>query len=154
MLRQKATENLPIFKIGYCVSLFGAVLILLWIGIFKFTPSEAKAIEDLVAHHPLTFWVYDFFSLQAVSNVIGLIEIGTALGLVASIWVVPLRRYIAWAMILTFLITLSYLFTTPKMWRVVDGVPITDFFILKDLLLLGFGIMLLGNSMQNKTIKQ
>jgi len=43
----------------------------------------------------------------------------------------------------TFMVTLSYLFTTPGMWKVVDGVPVTDFFILKDLMLLGFGLMIL-----------
>ncbi|MDO4728108.1 MAG: DUF417 family protein [Bacteroidota bacterium] len=151
MLKQNGNHNQKVFEMGYGVSLFGAVLILLWIGIFKFTPSEAKAIEDLVQNHFLTFWVYDYFSLQAISNAIGLVEVGTALGLILSIWIVPLRKYVAWTMILTFLITLSYLFTTPKMWRMVDGIPITDFFILKDILLLGFSLMLLGNASTDNT---
>ena len=45
----------------------------------------------------------------------------------------------------TFIMTLSFLITTPGIWRIVDGIPVTDFFILKDLPLLGFGIMLLCN---------
>jgi len=49
-------------------------------------------------------------------------------------------------MIVTFLVTLSYLFTTPGVWKVVDGVPVTDFFILKDVMLLGFGLMILQNN--------
>ena len=36
--------------------------------------------------------------------------------------------------------TLSYLFTTPDTWKTVDGLPITNFFILKDIMYLGFGI--------------
>jgi uncharacterized membrane protein YkgB len=45
---------------GYYISLFGAALILLWIGIFKFTPTEAAAIKPLVENHFLT----DFFIVK------------------------------------------------------------------------------------------
>lgn len=145
MFQQSFTPTGKVFKAGYYISLFGAALVLFWIGIFKFTPTEAKAIENLIRYHPLSFWAYDVFSLQTVSNIIGVVEVGTAIGLIASVWCVALRKYVGWAMLVTFVITLSYLFTTPKMWRVVDGIPITDFFILKDILLLGFGIMILGN---------
>ena len=34
---------------GFLVALGGVVLILLWIGVFKFTPTEAAAIRPLVA---------------------------------------------------------------------------------------------------------
>lgn len=137
------------FRAGYCISIFGVALLLLWIGIFKFTPTEAKAIEPLVKHHFLTFWAYEVFSVQMVSNLIGLIEIAMAVGLLLMPKLPFLRRYLGLAMTGMFLITLSYLFTTPKMWQVVDGIPITDFFILKDLPLLGLGITLLGNSEKN-----
>ena len=153
MSEQNVTYPSRVFKLGYCTSLFGAALVLLWIGIFKFTPSEAKAIENLIIHHPLSFWAYDVFSLQMVSNIIGVIEIATAIGLILSLSLPFLRKYVGWAMIITFAITLSYLFTTPKMWHMVDGVPITDFFILKDLLFLGFGIMILGSSTHNSITK-
>ncbi|MDO5105909.1 DUF417 family protein [Capnocytophaga sp.] len=138
-----------LFWAGYYISLFGTALLLLWIGIFKFTPTEAKAIEPLVKHHFLTFWAYEVFSVQQVSNLIGLIEIATAVGVLLTPKFPPLRKYVGIAMLVTFLVTLSYLFTTPKMWQVVDGVPVTDFFILKDLLLLGFGVMVLGNVEKN-----
>ena len=46
-----------IYKLGYYVSLFGTVVILLWIGLFKFTPTEAAAIRPLLEHHPFTFCV-------------------------------------------------------------------------------------------------
>ncbi|WP_299178403.1 DUF417 family protein [uncultured Chryseobacterium sp.] len=127
---------------GYYLSLFGAALILLWIGIFKFTPTEAAAIKPLVENHFLTSFVYDVMSVQAVSNTIGVIEIIIALLLIFSVKFAFLRRYAGIGMIITFLVTLSYLFTTPGIWKVVDGIPVTDFFILKDLMLLGFGWMI------------
>jgi len=131
-------------KAGYYISLFGAAIILLWIGIFKFTPTEANAIKPLVENHFLTFFVYDIVSIQAVSNAIGVIEIIIALLLIFSVKFASLRKYAAIGMIVTFLTTLSYLFTTPGVWKMVDGIPVTDFFIVKDLMLLGFGLMLLN----------
>ncbi|WP_288435243.1 DUF417 family protein [uncultured Chryseobacterium sp.] len=131
---------------GYYISLFGAALILLWIGIFKFTPTEAEAIKPLVENHFLTFFVYKIISVQAMSNLIGAIEIIIALLLIFSAKFAVLRKYAGIGMIVTFLVTLSYLFTTPGIWKIVDGVPVTDFFILKDLMLLGFGFMIVQNN--------
>lgn len=133
------------YKTGYYISLFGAALILLWIGIFKFTPTEADAIKPLVENHFLTFFVYKTVSVQMVSNAIGVIEIIIALLLIFSVKFASLRKYAGIGMIVTFLVTLSYLFTTPGVWKIVDGVPVTDFFILKDLMLLGFGLMIIQN---------
>jgi uncharacterized membrane protein YkgB len=137
-------QNLS-YKLGYYTSLFGAAFILLWIGVFKFTPTEAAGIKNLVENHFLTFFVYDFISVQAVSNAIGVIEIIIALLLLFSVKFAFLRRYAAIGMIVTFLTTLSYLFTTPGIWKVVDRVPVADFFILKDVMLLGFGLMIFQN---------
>lgn len=139
---QQLTKELSTYKLGYYISLFGAALILLWIGIFKFTPTEAQGIKSLVENHFLTFFVYKIASVQAVSNAIGTIEIIIALLLIFSVKFAFLKRYAGIGMIITFLVTLSYLFTTPGVWKIVDGVPVTDFFILKDLMLLGFGLMI------------
>ncbi|WP_077415391.1 DUF417 family protein [Chryseobacterium sp. JV274] len=133
-------------RAGYYISLFGAALILLWIGIFKFTPTEAAAIKPLVENHFLTFFVYKIMRAQAVSNLIGVIEIIIALLLIFSAKFAVLKKYAGIGMIVTFLVTLSYLFTTPGIWKIVDGVPVTDFFILKDLMLLGFGLMIVQNN--------
>lgn len=123
----KITSSQSTYTIGYYLSLFGAALILLWIGIFKFTPTEAAAIKPLVENHFLTFFVYKVMNVQTVSNLIGAIEIIIALLLVFSAKFAVLKKYAGIGMIVTFLVTLSYLFTTPGVWRVVDGVPVTDF---------------------------
>ncbi|WP_369801098.1 DUF417 family protein [Capnocytophaga sp. H4358] len=78
------------------------------------------------------------------SNLVGIVEITLALLLLLSPFFPKLRKYAAYGMIVTFLVTISYLFTTPNMWRKVEWLPITDFFILKDLVLLGFSLMLVG----------
>ena len=60
------------------VSRYGLVITLLLIGVLKFTAGEAQGIQPLVANSPLMFWLYRIFSLQAVSNLIGTIEIAVA----------------------------------------------------------------------------
>ena len=122
---------------GFLIALAGVVLTLLWIGVFKFTPTEAAAIRPLVASHPLMSWLYAVLSEQAVSNLIGLVEILIAGGLIAGLWRPRLSYWSSLGAILTFLVTLSFLLTLPGVWKLVDGVPVTEFFIFKDLVLLG-----------------
>lgn len=133
-------------RLGYYISLFGTVLILLWIGAFKFTPTEAKAIKPLIEHHPLSFWMYNIFSVQVVSNIVGTVEIIVALLLLLSLRWTSIKKYAGIGMCIIFLTTLSYLITTPNIWHWVDGFLVTDSFILKDLLFLGFGISLIESS--------
>lgn len=126
-------------KIGFYVSYLSIFLILFWIGIFKFTPTEAEAIRPLVENHPLMSWMYDLFSVKTVSGIIGTIEIITALLLLLGLKWRTSRMVGGFFVIVTFLITISFLFTTPGVWNIVDGIPVTDFFVLKDLVMLGFG---------------
>lgn len=129
----------PLRRIGFYISYLGTFLILLWIGIFKFTPTEAEAIRPLVENHPLIWWMYNCFSVQTVSGIIGTAEIITALLLLLGLKWRTVRMVGGLCVIGTFLFTLSFLFTTPGVWKIVDGVPVTDFFVLKDLVVLGFG---------------
>ncbi|MFQ1607733.1 DUF417 family protein [Aeromonas veronii] len=119
---------------GFLVALGGVVLTLLWIGVFKFTPTEAAAIRPLVASHPLMNWLYSLLSEQGVSNLIGLV---IATGLVVGLWQPRIGYWSGWGAVVTFVATLSFLLTVPGVWKLVDGVPVTEFFILKDLVLLG-----------------
>jgi Protein of unknown function, DUF417 len=61
--------------LGLNVARYALVLVLVWIGLMKFTAYEAGAIQPLVANSPLMFWLYGLFSVQATSNLIGVAEI-------------------------------------------------------------------------------
>jgi uncharacterized membrane protein YkgB len=119
---------------------YGLVLLILWIGVFKFTPTEAKAIEPLLANSPLLAWLLAVAGVDGASRIIGTSEIViAALLAVRPLW--P-RLSIAGSIgaIGMFLTTLSFLVTTPGSWRVVDGLLVPaggGFFILKDVVLLG-----------------
>jgi uncharacterized membrane protein YkgB len=125
---------------GVQISRYGLVVILLLIGVLKFTPSEAASIQPLVAHSPFMSWMYAVLGVQGASNVIGLIEI-----IVATL--IALRPVSAKASFMgslggaiTFLLTLSFLFSTPGAAGLKYGFPVlggTGQFLIKDLVLLG-----------------
>ena len=131
---------------------FSIVIVLGWIGAMKFTAYEASAIEGLVTSSPLTAWLYGVFSLQTTSNLIGSIEVATALALVLA----PLHRNIAIigtaAATATFAVTLSFLFSAPGWEQSLGGFPalsvVPGQFLLKDVVLLSASIALLGRALQ------
>jgi reactive chlorine resistance protein C len=129
---------------------YGLVVIILWFGLFKFTPTEAQSIQPLVANSPLLSWLYVLTSVQGVSRVIGITEIVIAL----LIAVRPLSaRASALGGIgatLMFLTTLSFLLTTPGSWGRVDGFPVPigpGGFLIKDVLLLGAALWTAGEAL-------
>lgn len=135
--------------LGYSVAVLGVAIVLLWIGIFKFTPTEAKAIEGLVKNSSLVSWLYKITGVQGVSNIIGSIEIVAGVCLLLSFFWKKAGVLGGILSVITFLVTLSFLFTTPGVFSTVDGVPVTEFFILKDLMALGISLMVLGTSIQH-----
>src|ERR1700756_4029557 len=127
-------------SIGVGVSRYGLVVVLTLIGLLKFTSPEAAGIQPLVAHSPLMSWMYVVLSVQGVSNAIGFIEITTAL-LISSRPFSPKASFLgSLAAIITFLLTISFLFSTPGALQLGHGISIlgdTGQFLVKDLVLLG-----------------
>ena len=127
-------------SIGVGVSRYGLVVVLSLIGLLKFTSPEAAGIQPLVAHSPLMSWLYVVLSVQGVSNVIGFIEITTAL-LIASRPFSPKASFLgSLGAIVTFLLTISFLLSTPGALQLGRGISIlgdTGQFLIKDLVLLG-----------------
>jgi len=131
-------------RIGRGLLLASTAIILGWVGLFKFTPTEAEAIRPFAENSPLMSWMYSVFRVQVVSNIIGVIEVATALVLLASIWVPRLKQVAGVLIVITFITTLTFLFSTPDTFKWVDGFPVTNFFVLKDLSYLGYGFLLLS----------
>lgn len=132
-------------KTGYNIAVIASIVVLVWIGYFKFTPTEAAAIKPYVSNSFLMNWMYKIGSVQAVSNFIGIFEITTGLLLIASFWNRQAGLIAGYLGSIIFLTTLSFLFTTPGAWKVIDGVPMTDAFVLKDLGYLGFFFIIIGH---------
>ena len=139
----RANSRTSLETVGIHVSRYGLVIILLLIGALKFTPGEAQAIQPLVVNSPLMFWLYRIFALQGVSNLIGLIEIVVALLIALR----PLSARLSFVgsigAIITFVLTVSFLFSTPGAFQFSHGFPLlgdAGQFLIKDLVLLGASI--------------
>jgi reactive chlorine resistance protein C len=124
------------------------VLVFLWFGCMKFTSYEAHGNAPLIEHSPLLGWMNHAFGIQGASDVIGVIELATAVALLAGM-LLPLASAIGAAMSsITFLITLSFFFTTPGVAEPTAGgfpaisAPIGQF-LLKDVVLLAASLNLL-----------
>ena len=128
-------------SVGNALLRFSLVLFLLWFGLFKFTPTQAAGIRPLLSSSPLMSWMYRVWSIQGVSDIIGIIEIACAV-LIASRWLSPLLSTIgSIGSVITFTLTLSFLWSTPRTLDHIPGffLPVPSFlgsFLLKDLTLL------------------
>lgn len=139
-------KNINIEKLGYTIGVIGVAITLLWIGLFKFTLFEAKAIEPLVVNHFGMNWLYSILSVQGVSNLIGISEIIIAIGLIVSFWNVKIGKIAGIASTIIFITTLSFLATTPGIWKMVDGFPVTEFFLVKDIPFLAISLLVWGKN--------
>jgi uncharacterized membrane protein YkgB len=137
--------------VGQLVIRYGLVLVVAWIGAMKFTAYEANAIQPLVANSPLMGWVYQTFSVQTFSNMLGVLEIAIAAMIAlrpVSAAAAALGSALAVGMFLT---TLSFLFSTPG-WEPSLGFPalavVPGQFLIKDVVLLGAAVWSLGEALR------
>jgi uncharacterized membrane protein YkgB len=89
------------------------------------------------------FWLYKVFSLQAVSNLIGVIEIAIAVLIALRPFSARLSFVGSIGAIITFLLTVSFLFSTPGAFQFSHRVPLlgdAGQFLIKDVVLLGASI--------------
>jgi uncharacterized membrane protein YkgB len=141
LLRAKSRTSLE--RLGIQVSRNGLAITLLLIGVLKFTAGEAQGIQPLVANSPLMFWIYRVFSLQGVSNLIGVVEIVVALLIAVRPFSARLSFIGSIGAIITFVLTVSFLFSTPGAFQFSHGFPLlgdAGQFLIKDLVLLGASI--------------
>jgi reactive chlorine resistance protein C len=125
--------------IGGEVLRWSLVFLLGFFGALKWTQAEALAIVPFIANSPLLSWTGYVLGPQHASEMIGIVELVTALLIALRRWnpLVTLAGGLLGA--LTFLTTLSFLVTTP---HVGDGAP----FLLKDLTLLGAAVWIAGEA--------
>jgi len=141
LTRAKSTSSLE--RVGIYVSRYGLVVTILLIGVLKFTAGEAQGIQPLVTNSPLMFWLYRIFSLQGVSNLIGVIEIVIALLIALRPFSARFSFIGSIGAIITFVLTVSFLLSTPGAFQLSHGFPLlgeSGQFLIKDLVLLGASI--------------
>ncbi|HEU5432433.1 MAG TPA: DUF417 family protein [Thermomicrobiales bacterium] len=120
--------------VGVFILRYGLVFLLVLWGGFKFTAVEANGIQPLVAHSPYLGWLYGVFGLQGTAALFGVCEISAGLLIATRRWLPRVSGYASLAAAGIFLVTLSFLFTTPGALALTS--PYNGF-LLKDILLLG-----------------
>lgn len=131
---------------SFSVSLlrYSLVVILLWVGAMKFTAYEANGIKPLVENSPLMSWMYNFLSVQALSNFLGFSEIVIAIGIALRPIAAKISGLASLAAVPMFLITLTFLVSTPGWEASLGGFPslsvVPGQFVLKDISLLAIAI--------------
>jgi uncharacterized membrane protein YkgB len=124
------------------------VIVMLWFGLLKFTAYEAEAIQGLVSNSPFIGWLNSFLSTSGVSVLIGVIELATGLFIAAGAFSARLGALGGAMASGTFLITLSFFFSTPGVSEAgAGGFPVISVvpgqFLLKDLVLLAVSLWIL-----------
>ncbi len=138
-------------RVGPQVGRWSIVMLLLWIGTFKYSAVEAAAIRPLVENSPFMGWLYALFSEQTVSSLIGTTEIMIAFAVASRPWYPKVSFYGSLAAAGIFLVTLSFFVTTPGTLEVVSGYPLPvpagpGFLLIKDLILFGGALTMAGEA--------
>jgi len=137
-------------QLGTQVARYGVAIILLAIGILKFTAAEANGIVPLMTTSPLLRWMYEVWSTQGASRVIGTIEIISAIGIASRVFSVRAAIVGSALAVATFVVTLSFFLSAPGVWDAALGFPFlggTGQFLVKDIVLLGVSLWSLGESL-------
>ena len=139
-------------NVGGTMLRYGLVIILLWVGALKFTAYEAEGIQGLVANSPLLSWAYSIFSVRTFAMLLGVGEIAIAL-MIAMRPIAPFVSAIgSFGAILLFLVTLTFMFSTPGVWQPGYGFPFPSpmpgQFLAKDVALLAIAIWTAGEALR------
>lgn len=139
-------------RVGEFVFRYGLAVVFLWIGLLKFTAYEAKNIEPLVLNSPIWSWALPSLGLQGLSNLIGVIEISIGLLIATRAFWPKLSAIGSLGAVVTFVITLSFMLTTPGVWEPGYGFgfpsALPGQFLAKDLVLLGVSIWTAGEALR------
>ncbi len=117
----------------------------------KFTAYEAEAIKPLVENSPILSWVYGVMSVQAFSMVLGVTEILLGILIAARPFSPKASALGSFGAIIMFIITLTFLLSTPGVWQPEYGFPylspMPGQFIAKDVLFLSAAVGTAGEAL-------
>lgn len=141
----------PTEKWGAFIIRYGLALVLFWIGILKFTSYEAAGIEPLAANSPFLSWALRLTTAEGFAKVLGVIEIALGLMIASREFSPKISAIGSAGAILTFIITLSFLVSTPGVIQTGYSFPFISAspgqFLIKDFVLLGASVWTYGEAM-------
>jgi reactive chlorine resistance protein C len=125
-------------------------LLLLWGG-FKFFDFEAEGIRPLVEHSPILSWLYPLLGVRGAADLIGVIEVGAAILIGLRRWRPDLSALGSLLAAGTFLVTLSFLASTPGVLA-----PTNPFggFLMKDVMFLGAALYTAAEALEAAKVRK
>jgi reactive chlorine resistance protein C len=120
--------------VGVGLLRYGLAFLLITIGTFKFFPFEAEGIRPLVSNSPLFAWLYGVLGIRETAALLGMCEISIGALIATRRWAPRLSGYASLVASGMFVVTLSFLITTPG--ALLPTSPFNQF-LLKDIVLLG-----------------
>ena len=122
------------------------VLIFLWFGLLKFTAYEAEGIAPLAMNSPILSWAFQLLGQRGFAMALGVVEL--AIGVLIALR--PVSARVSGIGSVTYLITLSFLLSTPGVWQEGYGFPflsgMVGQFLIKDVVLLAASIWTAGEA--------
>jgi len=130
---------------------FALAVIYFWFGGMKFTHYEAAGLVPLVSNSLFLGWVYNIFSVDTFSSLLGVLEVSIGT-LIAARLLSPKLSLIGGALSAgLFFTTLSFMLSTPGVIEPSLGFPAISVapgqFLLKDIGLLAASILVAGHSL-------
>ncbi|MEO7315930.1 MAG: DUF417 family protein [Ginsengibacter sp.] len=146
------TQNAIKFEsLGAIIIRYGLGFVLIWIGFLKFTPYEAEGIIGFVSNSPIFSWTYSVFGIRGFANILGVIEIVLGILICMKSLSPKVSVWGSFGAIIMFLLTLTFLFSTPGiiqkgcMFPFISPMP--GQFLLKDIVLLGASVWTAGEAL-------
>src|ERR1700742_1761463 len=138
--------------IAALVARYALVVVLVWFGAMKFTHYESQGISHWVANSPFLSWMYDIMSIDAFGRLNGSVELITAALLAVKPWFPKASVVGGIFASLFFVITLSFMITTPGVGEAsAGGFPVLSAdgeFLMKDIALIGLALWLLADAIE------
>ncbi|PTR22253.1 YkgB family protein [Pseudomonas sp. GV085] len=150
-LSKKTSLGLTTMAIGTYGIYFALAVIYFWFGGMKFTHYEAEGLVPLVSNSPLLGWVYDLFSVDLFSSLLGVLEISIGVLIAGRLLSPKLSLIGGFLSAGLFFTTLSFMFSTPGVIEPGLGFPAITVapgqFLLKDIGLLAASLFVAGHSL-------
>jgi uncharacterized membrane protein YkgB len=148
---KNSTLGIKTMALGAYGAYFALAVIYFWFGGMKFTHYEAQGLVPLVSNSPFLGWVYDIFSVDTFSSLLGVLEVSIGV-LIAGRLLSPKLSLIGGALSAgLFFTTLSFMFSTPGVIEPGLGFPAITVapgqFLLKDIGLLAASVFVAGHSL-------
>ncbi|MEO5658305.1 MAG: DUF417 family protein [Polaromonas sp.] len=146
----RSDGSMPLEHYGAAALRWSLVLIFFWFGFLKFTAYEAEGIAPFAMNSPLLSWAYQMLGQRGFAMALGVVELSIGV-LIALRPVSPQLSGIgSVGSIITYLITLSFLLSTPGVWQEGYGFPFLSGkvgqFLIKDVVLLAASVWTAGEA--------